>query len=137
MRVRRHRLRMLASGTGCALASCVFLLPGTAVAQTSGGGIGSASSAAGRYVDPGMNAGSTMGATVGTGTFSGGFSAGTGSTTTSGGSGTTDGDGDVGWGRPLLLVGALVLVYALGGHVLRLVGAAAGAVRRGGRVRGR
>ncbi|WP_181786097.1 hypothetical protein [Streptomyces phytophilus] len=119
----------------CAVASCVFLLPGVAAAQTSGGGIGSASSAAGRYVDPGLNAGSTMGATVGTGTttFSGGFSSDTG-TAASGSSGTTDGDragdGDVGWRSLLLVVGGVFLVYALAGRATRLAGAAANAVHR-------
>lgn len=131
MLVRRHRFGMLPLWLACAVVSCVLLLPGAAAAQTSGGGIGSASSAAGRYVDPGMNAGSTMGATVGTGTttFSGGFSSGTG-TASSGGTGTTGGDGDVGWQPLLLVVGGVFLVYALAGRAARVAGAAADAVHR-------
>jgi hypothetical protein len=84
-----------------------------------------------------MNAGATLGATSGAGTtFSGGLSTSTGTTTTSGGSGTAD--GDVGWGPPLLVVGGVFLVYALGGWTTRLIGGTAGAgLRRRGRVRGR
>ncbi|WP_407565514.1 hypothetical protein [Streptomyces sp. 184] len=114
MRVRRHRFRRLPLWIPGALALCVLLLPGAAAAQTSGGGIGSASSAAGRYIDPGMNAGSTMGATVGAGTtISGGFSASTGTTSTSGTAGTTGGGDSGDWQTLLYAVGALFLVYVL------------------------
>ncbi|WP_234380400.1 hypothetical protein [Streptomyces sp. CMB-StM0423] len=98
--------------------------PAVASAQSSGG-VGSASGAAGRYIDPGMNAGASMGATT---TVSGGFSSSTGITTgvttTSGGTGptTTGGGGGVGWGSVLFVAG-VVLVYFLAGRAMRLIGA--------------
>ncbi|AZM46694.1 hypothetical protein DMB38_13525 [Streptomyces sp. WAC 06738] len=130
MSLRPRRLSSLVVAVLCAAALYVLFLPAVASAQSSGG-VGSASGAAGRYIDPGMNAGASMGATT---TVSGGFPASTGTatgfTTTSGGTGTTTGDGDVGWRPVLLVLGGVFLVYFLAGRGMRLIGAAAGTVRR-------
>ncbi|MEO3765704.1 hypothetical protein [Streptomyces sp. B5E4] len=105
----------------------MFFQPAVAGAQSSGG-VGGASGAAGRYIDPGMNAGASTGATT---TVSGGFSTSTGITTTSGGTGTTttSGGGGFGWGS-LLPFGGALLVFVLAGRAMCLIGATAAAVRR-------
>ncbi|MFF0724860.1 hypothetical protein [Streptomyces sp. NPDC004134] len=124
MSVRPRRFSSLVVPVLCAASLCVLFQPAVASAQSSGGGVGSASGAAGRYIDPGMSAGASMGATT---TVSGGFSASTGITTgvttTSGGTGpTTTGGGGGGWGSVLFVAG-VVLVCFLAGRAMRLIGA--------------